>query len=166
MRTLSIGIRKNYKKKELRAVREGAGDNEMEIIHDGQYDGMDANDTDDTDVKEDVIFIKEVIIIKDEEEYAQWEGEDKMMPMLMAMDQENHQVKDTIEGMDAEPIKLEHLLGLMKVYPQTPSIVISTRHVYKLTTIHYSLRCLLISQIWTMNISIGMKSLTLATPNR
>ena len=46
VRASSIGIRKNYKRKELKAVREGAGDNEMEIIHDGQYDGMDADDTD------------------------------------------------------------------------------------------------------------------------
>ena len=112
VRTLSIGIRKNYKK-ELRAVREGAGDNEMEIIQDDDhYDG-----------KEDLIFIKEVILIEDEE-YAQWEGEEEMMPMLMAADQEN-QVKDTVKEMYAEPIKLQDLLGLMKVCTQAPYIVIS-----------------------------------------
>ena len=110
MRTLCIRIRKNYKKRELRAAHKGAGDNEMEMIQEGDhYDG-----------KEDLIFIKEVILIEDEE-YAQWEGEAEDM---MAADQEN-QAKDTIKGMYAEPIELEDLLGLMKVYPQAPSIVIS-----------------------------------------
>ena len=110
VRTLSIRIRKNYKRKQLRAVREGAGDNEMEMVQDDDhYDG-----------KEDLIFIKEVILIEDEE-YAQWEGEEENM---MAADQEN-QVKDTVKGMYAEPIELEDLLGLMKVFPHTLSIMIS-----------------------------------------
>ena len=110
MRTLSIRLRKNYKRGQLSAVRKGESDNEMEMVQDhDHYDG-----------KEDLIFIKEVILIEDEE-YAQWEGEEENM---MAADQEN-QAKDTIKGMYAEPLELEDFLGLMKVYPQAPSIVIS-----------------------------------------
>ncbi|PUU73706.1 hypothetical protein B9Z19DRAFT_1134600 [Tuber borchii] len=116
VRASSIGIRKNYKKKELRAIREGAGDNEMEMTHDGHYDGKDADDTDDTDVKEDVI-------LDEDEKYAQWEGEEKMMAVLMATDQESL-VKNMIKGMGAEPIELEDLLGLMKpeVFAHFPNL--------------------------------------------
>ena len=117
VRTLSIGVRKNYKR-ELRAVGEGADHNEMEMTQDNDhYDGKDADDTDDTNVKEDVI-------LDEDEKYAQWEKEKMRAMMTIAVDQEN-QIKNTIKGVDAEPIELEDLLGLMKVCPQAPYIVIS-----------------------------------------
>lgn len=110
VRTLSIRLRKNYKRGQLRAVHEGEGENGMEMVQDDDhYDG-----------KEDLIFIKEVILIEDEK-YAQWEGEEENM---MAADQEN-QAKDTVKGMYAEPIELEDFLGLMKVCPQAPYIILS-----------------------------------------
>ncbi|PUU73705.1 hypothetical protein B9Z19DRAFT_1134599 [Tuber borchii] len=114
VRALSIGIRKSYKKKEVRAVHEGAGGNEMEMTQDhDHYDGKDADDTDEEDV-----------ILNEDEKYAQWEGEEeKMMAMMMGMSQEN-QVKDTSKGMDVEPIELEDLLGLMtpKMFAHFPDL--------------------------------------------
>jgi len=83
--TLSIGIRVNYKKKELDAVCEGAGDNEIQITQDHDYyDGKNADDTNNTNVQKDMILDKE-------KKYAQSKKE-KMTMLIMAVNQEN-QVK-------------------------------------------------------------------------
>jgi len=153
VRALSIGIRKSYQKGLGVAPRE-AGDKKMEMAgEDHYYEAKDGDDTDDTDVKEDAI-------LDGDEKYVQCEQE-----KMMEMNQEN-EAENPIQGMDTEPVGLEDLLGLMKACPQVPSIVISSMYLLELITIYHSPRCLPISRIRRTNISIGMKSWTLATPNR
>ena len=154
---LSLGIRKNHKKESGATLEEGY--NEMEITKDGDsYEGKDVNATHVTGGREDVILDKD-------EKHAQSEEEEKKaMATTIEKDQEN-QAKDAIKEMDAEPIELEELLSLMKVCPRAPSIEISSMYLQELITIYHSPRCLLISRILRMNISIGMKSWTLVTPS-
>jgi len=119
---MSIGIRKNHQK-ELRATRGEARDNETKMTREDHHHevkgGDETDDTDDTDVKEGMA-------LNEDEKYAQWEQEEKMMAMMMAIDQENQEGGAIEEGMDVEPIELEDLLGLMKVCPQVLSIAKSS----------------------------------------
>ncbi|CUS12674.1 unnamed protein product [Tuber aestivum] len=64
---------------------------------------------DDTDSEEGVMVLDE------DERYAQWEQEEEKMRVILASADRENQDDDTVEeGMDAEPIELEDLLGLMK----------------------------------------------------
>ncbi|CUS12677.1 unnamed protein product [Tuber aestivum] len=117
VRALSIRIRKNYKKRELRAAKREIGSEEVKMKQDGEpHEGTVSGDT---DVGEDVVALNE------DERYAQWEQEEeKMRAILEAADQENQDDDTVEEGMDAEPIELEDLLGLMQpeVFANFPNL--------------------------------------------
>ncbi|KAG0634398.1 hypothetical protein HOY80DRAFT_1005180 [Tuber brumale] len=106
VRILSIRIRKKYHKRELRE----SGGNGEEMAQDNNLgEGKAAVETDDTSGKEDDMILDE------DEKYAQWEEEEeKVMALMMAMDQLNQDDDTMEEGTDAEPIELEDLLDLMK----------------------------------------------------
>ncbi|CUS12669.1 unnamed protein product [Tuber aestivum] len=116
VRVLSVGIRKGYYRRNPRAVQRGSSDDEIEMTQDGEPHEGEAGDT---DTEEDVAVLDE------DERYAQWkQEEEKMRVILAAADQENQDDDTVEEGMDAEPIELEDLLGLMKpeVFANFPNV--------------------------------------------
>ncbi|CUS12670.1 unnamed protein product [Tuber aestivum] len=116
VRILSAGIRKDYYRRNPRAVQRGSSDDEMEMAQDGELHEGEAGDT---DTEEDVVALDE------DGRYAQWEQEEvKMRVILEARDQENQDDDTVEEAMGAEPIELEDLLGLMKpeVFANFPNV--------------------------------------------
>ncbi|CUS12675.1 unnamed protein product [Tuber aestivum] len=106
VRVLSIGIRKNYYRRNPRAVQKGSSDDEMEVVQDEEPHGGAAGDT---DTEEDFAALDEDV------RYAQWEEEEERMREILEAADRDNQDDDTVEeGMDAEPIELEDLLGLMR----------------------------------------------------
>ncbi|CUS12672.1 unnamed protein product, partial [Tuber aestivum] len=116
MRVLSVGIRKDYYRRNPRAVQRGSSDDEMEMAQDEEPHEGEAGDT---DTEEDFVALDE------DARYAQWEQEEeKMGGVLEAIDQENQDDDTVEEAMDVEPIELEDLLGLMKpeVFANFPNV--------------------------------------------
>ncbi|CUS12667.1 unnamed protein product [Tuber aestivum] len=117
VRALSIGIRKSYYRRNPRAVQGGSSDDEVEMAQDEEAHERETSD--DTDTEEDVVVLDE------DERYAQWEQEEEKMRAILASADRENQEDDTVEeGMDAEPIELEDLLGLMKpeVFANFPNV--------------------------------------------
>ncbi|CUS12668.1 unnamed protein product [Tuber aestivum] len=117
VRVLSIGIRKKYYRKNLRPAQGGSSDDEIEMAQDEEAHERETSD--DTDTEEDVMALDE------DERYAQWEQEEEKMRVILAAADRENQDDDTVEeGMDAEPIELEDLLGLMKpeVFANFPNV--------------------------------------------
>ncbi|CUS12671.1 unnamed protein product [Tuber aestivum] len=117
VRALSIGIRKNYYRRNPRAVQRGSGDDEIEMAQHEEAHEWEASD--DTDTEEDVVVLNE------DERYGQWEQEEENMRAILAAADRENQDDDTVEeGMDAEPIEVEDLLGLMKpeVFVNFPNV--------------------------------------------
>ncbi|RPA95854.1 hypothetical protein L873DRAFT_1791958 [Choiromyces venosus 120613-1] len=52
--------------------------------------------------------------LDEDERYAEWEKEEEMMIEMIEMMEKKIPVEDSMEGMDAEPLELEDVLGLMK----------------------------------------------------
>ncbi|CUS12673.1 unnamed protein product [Tuber aestivum] len=117
VRVLSIGIRKNYYRREPRAAQRGSSDDEMEMAQDEELHEGEVSD--DTDSEEDVMVLN-----KDRTYVQREQEEEKRMAIQAARDQENQDDDTVEEGMDAEPIELEDLLGLMKpeVFANFPNV--------------------------------------------
>ncbi|PWW73782.1 hypothetical protein C7212DRAFT_330414, partial [Tuber magnatum] len=105
VRVLSVGIRRNYKKRELRAIQRDSDSDETEMAQDDKL--LEGAAGGDIDAEEDVTVVDEG------ERHAQWEQEEEKMKEIMTIADQENQVDDVVEEeMDAEPIELEDLLGL------------------------------------------------------
>ncbi|KAG0637645.1 hypothetical protein HOY80DRAFT_971944 [Tuber brumale] len=111
-RALSIGIRRNYEKREFRAVQRETGSEGMEMAQDDELNEGAAGDT---DAEEGAMMLGE------KQKYAQWEQE----KVVVAMDQENQDDDTMEEEINAEPIELEDFLDLMmkpEVFANFPNL--------------------------------------------